>query len=60
MIVEVIQTTRLYDNRIFVPKEIRDRFELDNGMKLLWGINKDGEIVIARAENLDGLFSSNY
>ena len=43
---KIIKTTKLYNNRIYLPIEIRDMLEISNGEIIIFGINENQEIVI--------------
>ncbi len=43
---KIIKTTKLYDNRIYLPTEIRDMLKISNGEIIIFGINENQEIVI--------------
>ncbi|KKM89499.1 hypothetical protein LCGC14_1248130 [marine sediment metagenome] len=43
---KILKTTKLYDNRIYLPIEVRDILKISNGEIIIFGINENGEIVI--------------
>jgi len=43
---KILKTTKLYDNRIYLPAEIRDKLKISNGEIIIFGINENQEIVI--------------
>lgn len=49
-LVEIIGTTKVYDNKVSLIRKVRDRFNMKDGDKLVWGINKDGQLILTKAE----------
>ncbi len=43
---KIIKTTKLYDNRIYLPLEIREILEVSNGETIIFGLNYNNEIVL--------------
>ncbi len=43
---KIIKTTKIYDNRIYLPIEIREQLKAKNGDTLIFGINYEKEVVI--------------
>lgn len=41
----IIQTSKVYNDRIYIPKEIRERFNIQNGDSLIWSI-ADGKLTL--------------
>jgi len=50
--IEIFGTTTIYKNKITVLSEIRKRFGFHDGTKLLWGINRNGDLVIKKADSI--------
>ena len=43
---KILKTTKLYDNRIYLPIEIREKLNISNGEIIIFGINENQDIVI--------------
>jgi bifunctional DNA-binding transcriptional regulator/antitoxin component of YhaV-PrlF toxin-antitoxin module len=43
---KIIKTTKIYDNRIYLPKEILELLKAKNGDTLIFGLNYEKEVVI--------------
>jgi AbrB family looped-hinge helix DNA binding protein len=41
----IITTTKVYQERVYIPKEIREKFDIENGDTIIWEIH-DGELVL--------------
>lgn len=48
MIIETIKVTTISQNKVYIPQNIMKRFGFKNGDKIVWGINRDGEIIIEK------------
>ena len=42
----ILKTTKIYDNRIYLPSEIRNMLEIENGETIIFGLNENQELVI--------------
>ena len=57
MIVEIIKVVKISQNKVYIPKTIRERYALKDGEDIVWGINKNGEIVLTKTTSaLDTYF----
>nr|BDI55210.1 MAG: AbrB family transcriptional regulator [uncultured archaeon] len=43
---KILKTTKIYNNRIYLPLEVREKLKVSNGDKIIFGINYDQEIVL--------------
>ena len=43
---KILKTTKIYDNRIYLPNEIRKILEVKNGEIIIFGLNNNNEIVL--------------
>lgn len=48
MSIEFIRKAKLTQNKIYLPKEARDRLNVKNGDSLTWFVNKEGEIFLRK------------
>jgi len=48
--VEVLGVVRMYGNKIWIPKVVRDRLRLKDGDRVYFYENDAGEIVIKKSE----------
>ena len=53
---EIISTSKVYGGRIFIPKEIRDKWRIKDGETLVWGTNKQGQLILTKSESIDDFF----
>lgn len=37
----IVKASKIYDNKIYIPKEIRDTLHLKNGDTIIWKIKKE-------------------
>lgn len=44
----IIKTTKVYQNKVWIPAEIRERLGITDGDKIIWKQNDFGEIVIEK------------
>jgi len=42
----ILKTTKVYNQRIYLPKEIREILKVENGDKVIFGINNNNEIIL--------------
>jgi len=45
---EIIKITKIYNNKVTIPAEIRRRLNLNDGDKIYWAITEKGEILIKK------------
>ena len=43
---KILKTTKLYNNRIYLPNEIRDILDISNGETIIFGLNDNQEIIL--------------
>ena len=43
---KIIKTTKLYNNRLYLPNEIREKLEAKNGDIIIFGLDEHEHIVI--------------
>ena len=43
---KILKTTKIYNNRIYLPLEVREKLNVSNGDKIIFGINYEQEIVL--------------
>jgi AbrB family looped-hinge helix DNA binding protein len=41
----IITTTKVYQERVYIPKEIREKFDIKNGDTIIWEIHNN-ELVL--------------
>lgn len=46
----IIKTTKVYNNRIYLPLEVREKLEISNGDKIIFGIENDQIILFTNKE----------
>ena len=46
LIMKILKTTKIYDNRIYLAKEILELLKAKNGDTLIFGLNYEKEVVI--------------
>lgn len=44
----ILGTSKIHQNRIIIPKDVRKRFNLNNIDRVVWVENDSGELVIER------------
>lgn len=54
MLIEILKTSKLSQNKIYMPKSIQEKFQFREGETLVWGVNKKGDLILTKAESLDG------
>ncbi len=54
--IEVYGKSTVYKNKITIPKDVRKYFSIKDGDKLIWIIDKDGDLII-RKTSLDKMKS---
>lgn len=47
---KIIKTAKIYDNRIYLPLEVREQLEVSNGDKIIFGIDNDKIILFTNKE----------
>jgi AbrB family looped-hinge helix DNA binding protein len=47
---EVLGVSRLHANKLWLPKEVRQRLGLEEGDRAYFYVNEAGEVVIAKSE----------
>jgi len=47
---KIIKTTKIYDNRIYLPLEIRKKLEVSNGDIIIFGIDNNKIILFTNKE----------
>lgn len=55
-IMEVMAISTIYKNRTTIPKAIRKKCNLHDGEELVWGIARNGEIIITKKGEEDNYF----
>lgn len=45
---EILETSYIFKNRLFIPKSVRTIFDLHDGEKLVWLRNKNGDLVLKK------------
>ncbi len=53
MITEVLKTTKITQNKIFISKKILDRFGFKDGDAVMWCLNREGELILKKTETED-------
>jgi len=43
---KILKTTKLYNQRLYLPTEIREMLKISNGETIIFGLNENQEIVI--------------
>jgi len=43
---KILKITKMYDNRIYLPLEIRELLKISNGEKIIFGYNEKQEIIL--------------
>ena len=43
---KIIKTTKLYNNRLYLPNEIRELLKTKNGDIIIFGLDEHGNIII--------------
>lgn len=46
MNIEILKTTKIYNNRIYLPNEIRKKLEAENGDIIIFALNDREELII--------------
>ena len=55
---KILKTTKLYNNRIYLPNEIREILgDVSNGEVIIFGLNDNQEIVLFKNKKHDNRFN---
>lgn len=52
-ITEILGTTTVYDSKIRLTKEVKKMFKIKQGDKMVWAINRDGNLILSKAAKTD-------
>ena len=47
---KILKTTKIYNNRIYIPKEILEHLKVENGDRIIFGLDEHEHIVIFKNE----------
>ncbi|MFW9881929.1 MAG: hypothetical protein ACFFG0_53375 [Candidatus Thorarchaeota archaeon] len=53
MITEIIKTTKVSQQKVFLSKDVLQRFDLKEDDKVMWCTNKEGELILMKTETTD-------
>lgn len=45
---KILSTTKVYSQRIYIPKEVRQKFSIKDGDTLIWGIEENRIILFTQ------------
>jgi len=51
--IEVIATSKIYNNRIYIPLEVRKLFPFEHKDTIIWKTNNNGELVVSKSRAKD-------
>lgn len=49
--IETIGLSKIFNGNIHIPIDVTKRFGFKDGQKLVWGINRHGDLIIKKAES---------
>ena len=50
-LIEILGTTTSYQNKVTIIKKVRDKYDIKEGDLLIWGINKNGDLILSKSES---------
>lgn len=53
MITEIIKTTKISQQKVFLSKEVLQKFGFKEDDKVMWCTNKEGECILKKTETVD-------
>ncbi len=53
MITEVLKTTKISQSKIFISKNILQKFQMKDGDSVMWCLNREGELILKKTETSD-------
>lgn len=51
--IEVIATSKIYNERVYIPLEVRKLFSLKHKDTIIWKTNNNGELIISKSRAQD-------
>lgn len=55
-ITEIIHTSTFSQNKLYVPKRVREILGLNDQEKIIWGLTRKGEIIVKKSTDVASLF----
>lgn len=49
-IVEILKTTRITQSKVYLSEEIKKKFNIKEDDKVLWCVNKEGELILKKSD----------
>lgn len=53
MITEIIKTTKISQQKVFLSKDVLQRFNLKEDEKVMWCTDKEGNLILKKTETND-------
>lgn len=50
--IEIIETVKVSQSKVYLSEEIKERFNIKDGTKMIWGVTRKGDLVLKKADSI--------